>query len=39
MHATEALEAQVSGAGSVRYRGKPRVESRISGAAKLLPLD
>jgi hypothetical protein len=30
---------EVSGAGSVRYRGKPRIESRITGVGRLSPLD
>ena len=34
----EDLQVRMSGAGSVRYLGNPRVESRISGAGKVVPL-
>jgi len=39
VQASETLEAEVSGAGSVRYRGHPKVESRITGVGRLAPLD
>jgi hypothetical protein len=34
--ATETLDADASGAGSVRYWGNPRVNARTSGASKIL---
>jgi hypothetical protein len=36
---SETLQATLSGVGSVLYRGRPRVESRISGIGRLESLD
>jgi hypothetical protein len=35
LQATESLEATLSGADSLLYRGSPRVESRISGVGRV----
>jgi len=39
VRAAEVLKAELSGAGSVRYLGSPRVESRVSGVGRVEPLD
>jgi hypothetical protein len=39
VQAAETLEAEVSGAGSVRYLGSPRVQSRITGVGRLAAID
>jgi len=35
---TDALVANLSGSGSVEYRGKPRVESHVSGSGRIQPI-
>ena len=39
VHATETLDAKLSGAGSIRYRGNPKIQSRMTGLGTLATMD
>ena len=39
VHASTSLDATVSGVGTVRYKGKPKISKQIQGSGSVVPLD